>query len=1194
MTYYEIDKSLKLNIHNDTLNILKNVSRDELDYFSIINDKYGKDRIVFSNSGLTYKLRTDGGYDTLKNIGLHYWRSVVNGRPTGYPVEENRTIVIDSNTILHTYMGWINTPTSTSLRWGLKLMLIDNKSFTIINEKEMVNSHVNPYIYERENIFYILLYDPDNHLIECYVVEDKDFKRIWFVSMNDILPKNKINYRGLTSFKALSYRQWFVNADRSDKIVLTTTDESDITDKKFNYAYCTLDPEGINVITQKYNLDYKFDFLSPDMHYVYGSTLKTDGYNMNTATYAESTIIKYDLQNDTLIYQHDLKWEDDFSVYKNWMFLYYGTHWHMFRSRYLYNGDIYTLPDAIHDNPNSLHDTISYLFPLDEKYAESFYAQGQHSSPYLNPGPIDVHQHRFVEICGDLEGAGRELNASGTDNHLEGIAYRWRPHKLYNDDLLNADSVATEIRQWLSSTGSDTLQNPVLPESADKAWSGVYVCDVTDSVPGDSVFTWQRIVFVRMVESPSARLTSGSDIICEGDTLTVKLSGWNRKAESLLWHDGDTSRDSLLVTGPGTFSATLTGFYGCTATDSLTVMADTMELAVLPDLQICEGDTAEVSVDGRFSSVLWSTGDTARTAYLTETGNYWVEAVSPAGCTYREGFRMLVGGRTEVDISVIGDTVLCLGVEALLHPRRYHYSHSWQRLDGNGDTQDLGTSDTLLVTEAGRYVLLTESISGCEGSDTVNITAAPAVLASIGTEGELCAGGSVTLSALPFDDNVPDRYAYLWDDGSVNRERTVEAAGVYSVTVTESATGCDAAAETTVEAGGTAFTASIEGGGAICEGGETVLTAQPYDPADPERYAYLWDDGSTDRERNVTAGGIYTVAVEERGSSCEGSTAEAVVEEVTVSLTAEFVGPADVELEYGSAVGTLEFDLTNTSGIALQITVEGTDYDLAAGETMTVQMQAETDRLGERSVLLEAFGRSETGCETTSTAVAAYTVYGRVELTLARPDGTRQETFPGEEISLPVWGRSLSAGLEAVSDITAVLDANQPNFSPVPGTAGEPYPLVLERENATFTDGFAEVGTFEGITMLMLSGQYPTDFGSAELSGGESEWLRLTTTGGTIDYLEDCGTDMMAVAALPGYSVRLAAESIEITTDNPAEARVEVSIGDISGRSVHSGTAVRSGTGGYRYGTGGLAGGIYTATVTANGLLIWSGMLSVR
>lgn len=143
---------------------------------------------------------------------------------------------------------------------------------------------------------------------------------------------------------------------------------------------------------------------------------------------------------------------------------------------------------------------------------------------------------------------------------------------------------------------------------------------------------------------------------------------------------------------------------------------------------------------------------------------------------------------------------------------------------------------------------------------TVTVTPAPAQ-PTISTSGStaLCSGGSVTLTSSAGT-------SYLWSNGATTPSIVVNAAGTYTVQVTNAA-GCQSVASTgtTVTVGTPPATPTISAGGptTFCAGGSVTLTSST-------GTSYLWSNGATTAAISPTTSGTYTVQIT-NASGCQSA-----------------------------------------------------------------------------------------------------------------------------------------------------------------------------------------------------------------------------------------------------------------------------------------------------------------------------------
>ena len=241
------------------------------------------------------------------------------------------------------------------------------------------------------------------------------------------------------------------------------------------------------------------------------------------------------------------------------------------------------------------------------------------------------------------------------------------------------------------------------------------------------------------------------------------------------------------------------------------------------------------------------------------------------------------------------------------------------------------TLDNSALTLTGNFPASGLSISCTSGSTvivtfTVNIIALPAP--SVVSTTAACNGandGTATLTG---------GGSYNWSNGIGIQPATATglAPGTYTVTVTDSSTGCSAPPLTVIiTEAASPLTSSITEDNGACKGasdGEATVTAAGGSPP----YTYSWSSGGTAATETGLAAGNYTVTV----SDANGCTSEATVtitESSTVELTASAAedesactGASDGEATVTAAGGSAPYTYSWSSG-----GTAATETGLAAG-----------------------------------------------------------------------------------------------------------------------------------------------------------------------------------------------------------------------------------------------------------------------
>lgn len=173
---------------------------------------------------------------------------------------------------------------------------------------------------------------------------------------------------------------------------------------------------------------------------------------------------------------------------------------------------------------------------------------------------------------------------------------------------------------------------------------------------------------------------------------------------------------------------------------------------------------------------------------------------------------------------------------------QWYDSPSGGNLVGTGNT-----FTTPLLNATKIYYVSAKMGTTCESARApVSATINPIPTVNLGNDVTACAGDPVVL-------NAGGSYTYLWDNGTTNITRTVTAAGPYFVTVT--GTGNCKKADTIVVNYNPKPLVNLGADTLICPGVKVTFDAGNIGDT------YLWDNGSTERLREVSGAGDYSVAV---------------------------------------------------------------------------------------------------------------------------------------------------------------------------------------------------------------------------------------------------------------------------------------------------------------------------------------------
>jgi PKD repeat protein len=170
----------------------------------------------------------------------------------------------------------------------------------------------------------------------------------------------------------------------------------------------------------------------------------------------------------------------------------------------------------------------------------------------------------------------------------------------------------------------------------------------------------------------------------------------------------------------------------------------------------------------RFTSYLWSTGETTSQISVNNGGQYWVSVTDLFGYVSTD---TIIINKPTLNIS---DTAYCEGSSInITSGLSGNYNYLWS----NGET-----SSNINVNSYGNKWLQVTDTLGCSITENFYVAVDSfAIIASLGADTSFCSGNSISLIT-----GAGQAVSYLWNDGSTGQSFTVLNAGNYSVTATSS------------------------------------------------------------------------------------------------------------------------------------------------------------------------------------------------------------------------------------------------------------------------------------------------------------------------------------------------------------------------------------------------------------------------
>jgi hypothetical protein len=239
------------------------------------------------------------------------------------------------------------------------------------------------------------------------------------------------------------------------------------------------------------------------------------------------------------------------------------------------------------------------------------------------------------------------------------------------------------------------------------------------------------------------------------------------------WSNSATTQ-SLTVNTAGDYYVFVTDSNGCTAySDTISIYTNAFQYNIVPSgsTTICAGYTVDLDAGNQFTGHLWNTGASTSTITASTTGQYYASMTDINGCS---------GYTDTVDVTNMSVNLTTTGY-SLCNPQAYptlnagsgYYLYNWN----TGDT-----ISSITATVPGNYYVTVIDENGCTASsDTITIYLNQFAfnVNAIGTDSICQPSGQVTLDA------GTGYFSYQWSSGGNTQQTTVNAAGNYTVSVTD-------------------------------------------------------------------------------------------------------------------------------------------------------------------------------------------------------------------------------------------------------------------------------------------------------------------------------------------------------------------------------------------------------------------------
>ncbi len=680
------------------------------------------------------------------------------------------------------------------------------------------------------------------------------------------------------------------------------------------------------------------------------------------------------------------------------------------------------------------------------------------------------------------------------------------------------------LTSYLWSTGDIT-------ESVTVGSSGIYFVDVANA-GGCSVSD----TIVVTVNPEIIFALSNDTSICAGSIVTLDAGpGF----QAYLWSDG-TSNQTLDVTLSGTYAATVTDLFSCTASDSVVVNVNSLPIIDLgADTTICGGNTVILDPGASFIGYQWSDGSQNPTLSVSTDGIFSVIVTDINGCTGTDSITLIA--TPVVDLGP--DFALCTGLSATLDAGTSGSIYQWN--DGS-------ITQTITVSVSGTYTVTVTDNLGCFNQDEVEVSFNPVPVIELGPDFDICDG---EIGILNPGGGYP---SYLWNDNSTDSVLLVTAAGTYSVIVS-SAPNCFATDSITI----TILPSPVSNLAAdtlACDG--TTITLDAGAGFD----TYEWSTGSTDQTLDVTVSGTYAVTIT-NSIGCESLD----------SIVVTFEGPAFLELGPDQTIcdGTATV-LDAGAGMASYLWNDGSDSQMLlvfANGTYSVTITSFAGCISQDSVSVSVLNSPVVSLGTDTTLCAGDSIVldaGAGFNAYTWSDGTFAQTITVTNPGLYTIVVTDGNNCNGTDDIEVLF------YAPVP------VPVITQNLN-TLQSSAATGNQWYSVPGGLIPGETNQTFNPAQ---DGTYYVIVTDSNGCVspqsadfifvlDGLNSVGDFQFSMMPNP------ATDFVSITTTALAGTSLSLQVSDILGKIVYQNENVPSGT--YKLDVTTFVDGIYIIKMNANG-----------
>ena len=365
---------------------------------------------------------------------------------------------------------------------------------------------------------------------------------------------------------------------------------------------------------------------------------------------------------------------------------------------------------------------------------------------------------------------------------------------------------------------------------------------------------------------PIVSLGADKDV-CAGTTTLLDAGA---VFSSYKWNTLENTK--TVTKGAGTYNIEVVDANGCKDYDTITVNSIAKPTPnVITDVTTCLNTNVTFDVSsydngkGPFT-YKWNDNSTGSTLVLngvTANSTHWVDVTDKYGCTGRDTAKVIIQAGLSVVLSGAPDTTVCAGQAVTLNSNftaAGGYNFNWS----TGET-----AESIVVNSTKNITLTVDDGNGCNGQDLIRLKVNPLPnISLVPTVASVCSGDAVTIG---YDYGAG--YTYQWAPDGTTPKISVNTANTYSVTVTNTATGCKADTDVVVTINAKPLV-SLRSDLDTCAG--ITVTLQNNTPQ--AGVNYNWTKASTGNTSiavtptlQITANDTYTLTVTDPLTTCVNS-----------------------------------------------------------------------------------------------------------------------------------------------------------------------------------------------------------------------------------------------------------------------------------------------------------------------------------